>query len=430
MVRAPRTAIAALGAVAGVLALATASLAGTAPALAVGNDEPIARDGTPDVASEAVAPAPTESCPTGHLAMTFDDGPDVHTGDVLDALAEHGVRATFFVEGAKVEDRPGLLRRVDREGHRVANHTYGHERLTEHPDEQIRSTIEAADHAIREAGVEPLPLLRPPFGATDARVRAVIESTGYRPLLWDLDSRDWESSAEQIVRRVLGDLAPGDVLLFHDGSSNTPETVRALPDVVDGARDRGYCFTVLDEHGDLAPLAFVDSGASVHTAAIERLADAGVTAGCHAEGPRFCTDESVTRAQMASFLARALDLPSAAPSGFEDVGAGAAHADAIDAVAGAGITAGCGDGSRYCPDEPVNRAQMATFLDRGLSLEDAEPADYVDVGRTATHAASIDALTAAGIAAGCDEQPPRYCPADPVRRDQMASFLDRGVLRR
>ena len=97
-----------------------------------------------------------------------------------------------------------------------------------------------------------------------------------------------------------------------------------------------------------------------------RLADLGVTEGCREDPPRYCPDRAVTRGQMATFLAVAFDLPGGTPGRFSDTAA-SPHAENIDRLAEAGITAGCGQG-RYCPDRPVTRAQMATFLARALKL--------------------------------------------------------------
>ena len=97
-----------------------------------------------------------------------------------------------------------------------------------------------------------------------------------------------------------------------------------------------------------------------------RLAVLEVTKGCRDDPPRYCPDRAVTRGQMASFLARAFELPGGTPGRFSDT-AGSPHAGNIDKLAGAGITAGCGQG-RYCPNRPVTREQMATFLARALKL--------------------------------------------------------------
>ena len=102
----------------------------------------------------------------------------------------------------------------------------------------------------------------------------------------------------------------------------------------------------------------------------EQLADLGITAGCATNPPQYCADQSVTRAQMASFLVRAFGIPPAeTPAGFADT-EGNTHAANIDALAAAGITLGCEtDPLRYCPDQAVTRAQMATFLNRALELQ-------------------------------------------------------------
>ena len=114
-----------------------------------------------------------------------------------------------------------------------------------------------------------------------------------------------------------------------------------------------------------ATFADVDSG-QWWAAHADRLADLGVTKGCRIGPPRYCPDEPVTRGQMASFLARALDLPEPTSGRFSDT-AENTHENDIDRIAEAGITAGCTQ-DRYCPDRLVTRAEMATFLARALKL--------------------------------------------------------------
>ena len=113
---------------------------------------------------------------------------------------------------------------------------------------------------------------------------------------------------------------------------------------------------------------FADVDASdPHAAFIERLADLGVTRGC-GDGTNFCPDRSVTRAQMAVFLSRAYDLPAGPDPGFSDVPADAWYAADVARLAASGVTRGCGDGTGFCPGRPTTRAQMATFLARALGL--------------------------------------------------------------
>ena len=105
---------------------------------------------------------------------------------------------------------------------------------------------------------------------------------------------------------------------------------------------------------------------------VERLAELGITTGCSRSPARYCPQNSVTRAQMASLLARAFDLQSDTPSGFVDVDSQSSHAASIDAIAAAGITLGCRAGSdRYCPDDLVTRGQAATFIVRARDYADS-----------------------------------------------------------
>ena len=125
---------------------------------------------------------------------------------------------------------------------------------------------------------------------------------------------------------------------------------------------------------------FADVDASHPRAAfIERLADLGVTGGC-GDGTNFCPDRSVTRAQMAAFLSRAYDLPAGPDPGFSDVPDDAWYAAAVTRLAASGITGGCGDGTSFCPGRETTRAQMATFLWRAENRDDTG-GDGVDDGR-------------------------------------------------
>lgn len=170
-----------------------------------------------------------------------------------------------------------------------------------------------------------------------------------------------------------------------------------------------------------APLSgtFSDDDGNVHEANIQAIAREGITLGCG--GSRYCPSQSVRRDEMASFLARALDLPPLGTGPFTDI-AGNPHAGAINAIAAAGITLGC-DSTRYCPAAAVQRDQMASFLARAFDLSPT-PSPFTDTAGS-VHAENIGAIAAEGITLGCTAS--RYCPADPVRRDQMASFLARAL---
>jgi hypothetical protein len=164
---------------------------------------------------------------------------------------------------------------------------------------------------------------------------------------------------------------------------------------------------------------FTDTAGSPFISDIEWLVDAGITNGCG--WGRFCPAEAVSRAQMASFIARADALPSAARDYFAD-DAGIIFEPDINRVAQAAITNGCG-GGMYCPAVGVTREEMASFLVRALGLP-ATNANYFADDEGSPHEDAINRLAAAGITNGCG--PSRYCPLATVTREEMAAFLHRA----
>lgn len=167
---------------------------------------------------------------------------------------------------------------------------------------------------------------------------------------------------------------------------------------------------------------FLDDDQSVHEGAIEAIADEGITSGCG--GDRYCPRAPVSRGQMAAFLVRALGLPASDVDHFDDDDGHLFEAD-INALAEAGITRGCGDGTGYCPDGNVTRGEMAAFLVRADRLEPTD-VDHFRDDDGHLFEAEINALADAGVTSGCN--PPdnsRFCPGDVTLRGQMASFLTR-----
>jgi thermitase len=180
--------------------------------------------------------------------------------------------------------------------------------------------------------------------------------------------------------------------------------------------------------GDVLFNRFIDTLAHTFEADAKWAADSGVTKGCNPpENTMFCPDESVTRGQMAAFLTRHLGLPSASRDHFDDDNSSTFQRD-INSLAEAGITKGCNPpaNDRFCPEDPVTRDQMAAFLVRALGLSEDTHPGFDDVPASNTFARDIEKLATAGITRGCN--PPQntsYCPEDEVSRGQMTAFLHR-----
>ena len=201
----------------------------------------------------AAAAGSAAACPSGYVALTFDDGPSAtNTPRLVRILKRVHAPATFFMVGQQVAAAPAAARLVGKAGFLVGNHSYRHQNMTTQTRAQIRHTLRATERRLRRTGLDPTDLMRPPFGAIDRRVRRAVHSVGLVPVLWDVDAGDWSGgSTKAIARRVLAGLRPNrsNIVLQHDGAAGSAASIAAVPRVVRVARKRGYCFVALDAHG-------------------------------------------------------------------------------------------------------------------------------------------------------------------------------------
>jgi peptidoglycan/xylan/chitin deacetylase (PgdA/CDA1 family) len=181
--------------------------------------------------------------------LTFDDGPSEYTPELLKVLAEHQVPATFFVLGEMAMARPDLVRAITEGGHDVASHGWSHTAFTELDADALSSEIRRSCEAIRELTGTDCQDVRPPYGQYDGKAVNWLARQNLVTWLWTAEARDYEpaASVDQIVRKTLGSLSPGGIVLLHDGGGDRSKTVCALPRIIDGARDRGYRFAPLRE---------------------------------------------------------------------------------------------------------------------------------------------------------------------------------------
>ena len=230
------------------------------------------------------------------------------------------------------------------------------------------------------------------------------------------------------VKQVAG--PPGTVVHFEGMDAGAPVTADKT-----GAELRA-AFGLLSPYvSDVTregppPPPFTDISGSIHYDNIAYIWRAGVTKGCNPpDNTLYCPTDPVTRQQMASFLVRALGLPAAQSDHFTD-DAGSVHEGDINSLAEAGITKGCNppDNTRYCPERRVTRGEMAAFLVRAFGYTDQGSGNLFTDDDSSIFEADIDRLAVAGVTKGCN--PPdntRFCPDDPVTREQMASFLARAL---
>ena len=187
------------------------------------------------------------------VMLTFDDGPSVpYTAQVLDILKANHIKATFFLCGANAERYPDLVRRIRDEGHVIGNHTWSHPYLYLKSGREMAAEIDRTQDVLEKlTGTRPV-WFRPPFGVRGLALRGVLESRGMKMMLWSDRGYDGALDAAGIAAATLEQLAPGAIVLLHDGfETKAPAlvdrsaTVAALPAIIAGAKAAGYVFAPL-----------------------------------------------------------------------------------------------------------------------------------------------------------------------------------------
>ena len=158
-----------------------------------------------------------------HLALTFDDGPnDPYTHRLLEVLARHEVKATFFLIGRFVKMRPQIARAIVDAGHLAANHTETHPNLLFLSRKQMREQLSHCSQAIADATGVATRYFRPPFGARRPSVLQLARELDLEPVMWSVTCYDWKPTTADAVERqaIMGigrDHARGHIILLHDG---------------------------------------------------------------------------------------------------------------------------------------------------------------------------------------------------------------------
>jgi peptidoglycan/xylan/chitin deacetylase (PgdA/CDA1 family) len=171
----------------------------------------------------------------GELALTFDDGPNpAFTPQLLDILARHGVRATFFLVGRYAEAQPALVRRIVAEGHQIGNHSWSHLNLAFASASSINDQLTRTSETLEQISGAPVRYFRPPFGARRPEVLRAARRLGLVPVLWDAMTSDWvnpsaDAIAQRLMRKIdfVTDHGRAATIVLHDGSHADPAANRA-----------------------------------------------------------------------------------------------------------------------------------------------------------------------------------------------------------
>jgi peptidoglycan/xylan/chitin deacetylase (PgdA/CDA1 family) len=211
------------------LSLRTLTRALTVAALAVASTVTLTAGATP---------AGAAAC-SGYVGLTFDDGPsNDRTPALLNALKQNGLRATMFNEGQYAASYPAQVQAEINAGMWVGNHSYSHPHLVQQSQSQIDSELSRTQQAVASAGGGTPRLFRPPYGETNAALKAVEAKYGLTEIIWDVDSQDWNGASTDAIVQAASRLTNGQIILMHEWPANT---LAAIPRIAQTLASRGLC---------------------------------------------------------------------------------------------------------------------------------------------------------------------------------------------
>ena len=191
---------------------------------------------------------------TKQIALTYDDGPnDPHTLRLLDILAKHKVRTTFFLIGRYVRQHPEIAREIVDRGHVVGNHTFNHPLLIFKSDDEIRKELSDCRATLQDAIGEHSNLFRPPFGGRRPGTLRIARDLGLTPIMWNVTGYDWNAPPAAVIeRKVSKQIRGGDVVLLHDGGhkqmgADRSQTVLATDHLITLYKSEGYEFVTIPQ---------------------------------------------------------------------------------------------------------------------------------------------------------------------------------------
>lgn len=201
------------------------------------------------------------------LALTYDDGPnDPWTFRLLEVLERHQVKATFFLIGRFVEQRPDIARAVVSAGHTVGCHTWDHPNLIFYSSAEVRRQLQQTQRVIQDAVGVDVKLFRPPFGGRRPASLRVARSLGLQTVMWNVTCRDWtERSTDEIVALAERQIRGGDVILLHDGEFHRigidrSRSVEASDRILTRYKSEGYEFVTIPQMMEKQQLAISGDG--------------------------------------------------------------------------------------------------------------------------------------------------------------------------
>ncbi len=180
------------------------------------------------------------------IYLTFDCGYELgYTGQILDTLADKGIKAAFFITGQYIETQPDLVKRMHTEGHLVCNHSYHHPDFSTISQTQLNQEISSLEESYRNlTGLDMDKYLRPPMGNFNASSLKWTKELGYATVFWSMAWKDWDPQqqpgADYVYQHVMDNIHPGAVILMHAVSQSDTQ---ALDRIISDLQAQGYVFS-------------------------------------------------------------------------------------------------------------------------------------------------------------------------------------------
>ena len=192
------------------------------------------------------------------VALTYDDGPNPpDTDQLLDVLAKHNVKATFFLIGNRIERYPETVRRMIAEGHQIGNHTYSHPLLGFLPPSYVERQIERTDNLLQQHGIAKDSVFRAPMLTRFLPVAYVLAKADRTHISCNVWSRDWTTQnpdkiTKTILKKTLSSTGAGSIIVLHDGkaenkNANRSGTIEATDRIITALKQEGYQFVRLSD---------------------------------------------------------------------------------------------------------------------------------------------------------------------------------------
>jgi peptidoglycan-N-acetylglucosamine deacetylase len=184
------------------------------------------------------------------VALTFDDGPAIHTDEILTILKAENVKGTFFLTGNEIEKYPNDAKRIAEEGHEIGNHSYSHQRMVLKSPSFIKEEIEKTDELIRQIGYKGEIHFRPPFGKKLFVLPYYLDKHDRKSITWSIEPETYPEVAAdstKIAEHVIDNIEPGSIILLHVMYESRRESLHSVKEMITSLKEQGYKLVTVSE---------------------------------------------------------------------------------------------------------------------------------------------------------------------------------------